>query len=727
MEIKGQIEEIVYTNEENSYTVCTVSLEDDTLLTAVGYLPFLSVGDVVILYGKMVTHNMYGEQFKVDTFEKVMPVSTREIQKYLGSGIIKGVGPVTSKKIIDKFGDNAIYILRFEPYKLAEISGITSIKATQISDEFNKQWELWQIVIFLQKYGIGATNANRVYKEFGINAIEKIEENPYGLLSVLYGVDFKTIDKMAIDLGIDYDSNFRISSGIKYALISSSRNGNTCALKQNLIEYVSNILGVEKELVDNEISALLISKELYSEDGKLFLKNYFEAEESVAQRLLMMCNDKVKRYNSLTDKILETENKLGINLSEEQKKAVEVIFKNKLTIVTGGPGTGKTTIIKTAITLMQKEGLEVALCAPTGRAAKRITETTGEEAKTLHRMLELGKTEEDEISLNYNVAKIDKDVVIVDEMSMVDIVLMHFLLKGLLDKTRLVLIGDSDQLPSVGPGNVLKDLIDSDIIPTVKLTNIYRQAAESNIITNAHMINNGEMIDLAKKDGDFFFLKGNEIVSQIGSLVSDRLTKYGDYDSIQDIQVLTPTKKGETGTKNLNKELQKVLNPAKISKKEKSFGDIIFREGDKVMQIKNNYDLYWESCDKKTYGTGVFNGDMGKITKITDENLEVTFDDERIVIYDGSTLEELEHAYAVTIHKSQGSEFPVVVMPIVSGPPMLYTRNLLYTGVTRARELLVVIGQENMVQYMINNSNIKERNTGLKYKLEKYMQIFSKV
>lgn len=727
MEIKGQIEEIVYTNEENSYTVCTLSLEDDTMLTAVGYLPFLSIGDVVILYGKMVNHNMYGEQFKVDTFEKVMPVSSKEIEKYLGSGIIKGVGPVTSKKIINKFGDNAIYVLRFEPYKLAEISGITSAKATQISDEFNKQWELWQIVIFLQKYGIGATNANRVYKEFGINAIQKIEENPYVLLSVLYGVDFKAVDKMAIDLGIDYDSNFRIASGIKYALQTSSRNGNTCVLKQNLLEYVSNILGVEKEVVDNEISALLISKEIYLENEKLFLKHYYEAEESVAQRLLMMCNDSVKKYHSLGEKISTTEKKLGITLSDEQKKAVESIFKNKVTIITGGPGTGKTTVIKTAITIMQKEDLDVALCAPTGRAAKRITETTGEEAKTLHRLLELGKTLEEEIELGYNVAKIDKDVVIVDEMSMVDIVLMHFLLRGLLDKTRLVLIGDSDQLPSVGPGNVLKDLIDSDMIPTVKLTNIYRQAAESNIITNAHMINNGEMIDLAKKDGDFFFMRGNDIVNQLGDLVSNRLAKYGDYDSMQDIQVLTPTKKGDTGTKNLNKELQKILNPATPLKKEKTFGDVVYREGDKVMQIKNNYDMYWESLDKKMYGSGVFNGDMGKINKISDEGIEVVFDEERVVNYDTSVIEELEHAYAVTIHKSQGSEFPVVVMPIVSGPPMLYTRNLLYTGVTRARELLVIVGQENIVNFMINNSNIKGRNTGLQYKLQKYMQIFSKM
>lgn len=726
MEIKGQVEDIVFSNEENGYTVCNIEV-DKKLLTAVGYLPFVSVGDVIVANGKIVNHAVYGEQFKIDNFEKVMPSSIAEVEKYLGSGIIKGVGPVTSKKIVSRFGEDTINVLRFEPYKLSEISGINASKATQISDEFNTQWELWQIVIFLQKYGIGATNANRVYKEFGIQAIDRIKENPYALLGILYGVDFNKIDKMAISLGIDYDSNFRISSGIKYALNLSSRNGNTCSAKEDLVRFVAGLLGVDESLVSNEITALTYSKEIYIENEYVFLRSYFEAEDTIARRVMMMCDDRVKKYKSLDSKIEKTEKELNIELSDEQKKAIRLVFDNKISIITGGPGTGKTTIIKTIIKIMQAEDLDIALCAPTGRAAKRITETTGEEAKTLHRLLNLGKTEEDGITINYDVPKIDKDVVIVDEVSMVDTILLHFLMKGLLDKTRLVLIGDSDQLPSVGAGNVLKDLIESDIVPTVRLTEIYRQARESKIVVNAHEINQGNQIDLSSRDGDFFFIKATNIVKQVCELASDRLQNYGNYDPFKDIQVLTPTKKGDSGTRNLNRELQKILNPQSQFKNEKDFGGVTFREGDKVMQIKNNYDIYWETIDGKNYGSGVYNGDIGIINKISEEGIEVIFDEDKVVQYDTTNLEELEHSYAITIHKSQGSEFPVVIMPILNGPPMLYTRNLLYTGVTRAKQLLVIVGEENIVYHMIQNNNTKVRNTGLKYKLEKYMQIFQKV
>lgn len=726
MEIKGQLEDIIYTNEVNSYTVCNLSC-DNKLITAVGYLPFVTVGDVIVANGKFVTHNTYGEQFKIDTFEKVLPNSLGEIEKYLGSGIIKGVGPVTSKKIVDKFGDDTIYILRYEPDRLAEISGITKAKAISISEDFNKQWELWQIVLFLQKYQIGAVNANRVYKELGVNAIKLIEENPYILLNILYGVDFKVVDKMALDMGIEDFSPSRIASGIKYALILASRNGHTCVLEQNLLEYVSNILGLEEETVKNELTSLCYSREVIIEDGYAYLKPYYIAEENIAKKLLMMCNDNVKRFHTLDEKIERAEKELNIVLSEEQRKAVRGVFGNKVMIITGGPGTGKTTIIKLIIKLFQNEGMDLALAAPTGRAAKRITEMTGEEAKTLHRLLELGKLDDDNISIDYDVANIEKDVVIIDEVSMIDVVIMNLLIKGLSNKTRLVLIGDANQLPSVGPGSVLKDLIESDMIPTCKLTEIYRQAKESQIITNAHDINNGEMINLDRKDGDFFFIKSTSPVGNIIDLVSYRLKDYGNYDNFKDIQVLTPTKKGDTGTRNLNKQLQATLNPKSPLKKEKEFGDVVFREGDKVMQVKNNYDIYWESKDGKNYGSGVYNGDLGIIDSISEDGIRVVFDDEKVVNYESSVLEELEHAYAITIHKSQGSEFPVVVMPIVSGPPMLYTRNLLYTGVTRAKELLVLIGSDNMVKYMINNANIKNRNTGLKYKLEKYMQIFNNV
>lgn len=724
MEIKGQLEDIIYSNEVNSYTVCNLCC-NNKLITAVGYLPFVGVGDVIVANGKFVTHNTYGEQFKIDTFEKILPNSLNEIEKYLGSGIIKGVGPVTSKKIVDKFGEDTIYTLRFEPNKLSKVSGITDTKAISISEEFNKQWELWQIVVFLQKYQIGSVNANRVYKELGINAISLIEENPYILLNILYGVDFKVIDKMALEMGIEDCSPSRIASAIKYALTVAARNGHTCVLEENLTAYVSEILGIEEELVKNEMTALCYSRDVIVEESFAFLKPYFVAEENIAKKLLMMCNDNVKRFQNLEEKMERAEKSLEIVLSDEQKKAIRGAFGNKVMIITGGPGTGKTTIIKLMIKLFKNEGMDIALAAPTGRAAKRITEATGEEAKTLHRLLELGKLEDDNISVDYDVAHIDKDVVILDEVSMIDVVLMNLLIKGISGKTRLILIGDANQLPSVGPGSVLKDLIESDIIPTFKLTEIYRQAKESQIIINAHCINNGEMIDLEKKEGDFYFLKSNNISGTIVDLVDVRLKKYGNYDSLKDIQVLTPTKKGESGTRNLNKQLQVALNPKDALKKEKEFGDVIFREGDKVMQIKNNYDICWETLDKKNYGTGVFNGDLGVISSISEDGIKVIFDDEKVVLYENAILEELEHAYAITIHKSQGSEFPVVVMPIISGPPMLYTRNLLYTGVTRAKNLLVIVGNENIIKFMINNNNIKSRNTGLKYKLQKYMQIFN--
>lgn len=525
MEIKGQIEDIIFSNESNCYTVCTVVLEKE-IITAVGYLPFINVGDIITASGNFVKHNVYGEQFKIDTFEKTMPSTIAEIEKYLGSGIIKGVGPATSKKIVDKFGEETVYVLQFEPYKLAEIKGITSSKAQEISSEFNNVWELWKIVMFLQQYGIGTANANRVYKELGITAIDKIKENPYILLKFLYGVEFKNIDKMALAMGIEHDSTNRISSGIKYAMNLSAKNGNTCVEKERLIEFVSNILSVDKTLVENEFTALCYAKETYIENGYAFLADYYNAEENVAKKLLMLANAQNKKNINLDLKIQEFEKELTINLSEEQKKAVKMVFKNKVSIITGGPGTGKTTIIKMLINLFKYEKMDFALCAPTGRAAKRITETTGEEAKTLHRFLELGKVDEDGVNLNYEVMRIKQDVVIVDEMSMVDIILMNYLSKALQEKTRLILIGDSDQLPSVGPGSVLKDLIDSGEIPTQKLTQIYRQAAESQIITNAHKINMGNQeIDLNKKDGDFFFIRENNLLSQIVELIGTRLPK----------------------------------------------------------------------------------------------------------------------------------------------------------------------------------------------------------
>lgn len=525
MELKGQIEEIIFSNESNSYTVCSMTVNGGEI-TAVGYLPFLNIGDLIVAQGDFVNHNLYGKQFKINTFEKTIPNTTAEIEKYLGSGIIKGVGPATSKKIVNKFGEDTIYTLQYEPEKLIGIKGITRARALEISESFNNVWELWQIVIFLQKYGIGTVNANRIYKEYGMNSINAIKDNPYALLNFLYGVDFKHIDKMALSMGFESTSSFRISSGITYALNLASRNGHTCVLEVNLVEYVSNILDVERELVKNELTALTYSKSIYIENEFVFLKDYYEAEENVAKKLLMLSRNFVKKVRNLDEKIAETEKELNIELSKEQKNAVKSCFENQVSIITGGPGTGKTTIVKVLINIFKKESMEVVLCAPTGRAAKRMEETTGEDSKTLHRLLELGKMEENKLNIDYAVNKIKQPVVIVDEMSMVDIILMNYLVKGLLDNTKLILIGDCDQLASVGPGSVLNDLIASDTLNINRLTEIYRQAAESRIVTNAHKINEGDKeIVFNEKGSDCFFLRETNILEQIEELVSTRLPK----------------------------------------------------------------------------------------------------------------------------------------------------------------------------------------------------------
>lgn len=525
LEIKGQIDNIIYSNESNGYTVCEL-ISDMQVTTVVGYLPFINVGDIIVANGEMIKHNVYGEQFKVNTFEKVMPSSTVEIERYLGSGIIKGIGPATAKKIVNRFGDESIYILKCEPYKLAEIKGINSEKAQIISEEFNRLWGLWQIVTFLQKYEIGTANASRVYKELGENALNIIKDNPYVLLDILFGVGFEKIDKIAYELGVDFDSPYRISSAIKHGLKLALRNGHTCVLKKSITDFVVNTIGVDETVVENEVTSLVYANKLYIEENFIFLKEYYEAEENIAKKLLSMSLDKVKKCINLSKKIDEQESNIGIKLSDDQRKAIKLVFDNKVSIITGGPGTGKTTIIKMLVSLFKYEQKTVALCAPTGRAAKRITETTGEDAKTLHRLLEIGKTAEEGIDLDMMISKINQDVVIVDEMSMVDTAVMNYLVRGLKDTTRLILIGDAEQLPSVGAGLILKDLIDSNHIATMKLTEIYRQAGESNIVVNAHKINNGENISLNEKEGDFFFIKeGNNSLMQISDLLVNRLPK----------------------------------------------------------------------------------------------------------------------------------------------------------------------------------------------------------
>lgn len=740
MELKGEIKEIIFQNEINSYTIAVLNTEFEEI-TVVGYLPFITIGDSLKLEGNYVEHPEYGRQFKIDTFEKIMPETLESLERYLGNGTIKGVGPATAKRIVDYFGQETLYVLKFEPEKLGNVKGITRNKGIEISAQFNENWEMWQIVGFLEKFGIGVQNAKNVYKALGANAIEEIEANPYVLIDVANNVDFKLVDKIALEMGVATNNDKRIRSGIKYSLIRATYNGHCAVTEENLYEFVKNLLNVEYDDIENSIINMRANKEIYIEqrdgDTWIYLYYYYEVEENIAGKLLTLDKAKnIKKISHLNKEIKEIEKSTGIFLSEKQKEAIEAVNDNNVCIITGGPGTGKTTIIKTIIELYKKHKKKAVLCAPTGRAAKRMTETTGEDAKTLHRLLEIGKIEEEgnyQNVVDYDIAPLDADVVIIDEMSMVDVFLMNYLVKALYQGTKLILVGDVDQLPSVGPGNVLEDLIKSEQITTITLNKIFRQAAKSKIILNSHRINNGEMF--IKKDEseeelneDFFFIKENnqeKILEQVISLCSGRLKKIGDYDFFKNIQVITPTKKGLLGTKDLNRALQEKLNPKSEKKAEKNVLGTIFRVGDKVMQVKNNYDIYWEKKGASSEnGTGVFNGELGIIEKIDDleKQIKVKFDDDKIVWYQYAELEQLEHAYAVTVHKAQGSEFDVVIIPISPSAPMLLTRNLLYTGMTRARKMLIMIGYPSVIEFMVGNTDCKKRNTGLEYKLKNWKE-----
>ena len=740
MELRGQIEEFIYQNESNSYTIAVFSTEEEQeIITVVGYLPFIAVGDSLKLQGKMVVHQEYGEQFKIETFEKLMPQTAAALEKYLASGTIKGIGPATARKIIEKFGEETLTIFKFEPMRLSEIKGISKDKAYEIGEEFNEKWEVWQIVSFLEEFGIGANNSKKVYDALGVNAVEKIQENPYILVDIVYGVNFNNIDKIAMQIGIPMDSDFRIKSGIKYALLVASYNGHTCVLKQNLIDYTKAILDVDEERIEDNLINLNVSSQIHimveNHEEYVFLEQLYKAETKIAERLLTLRDcDNVKFIKNFEAEIKKHEEKIDIELSEKQFEAIKQINENNVCIITGGPGTGKTTIIKCVLELYKSHKKKVVLCAPTGRAAKRMSETTGEDAKTIHRLLEIGKFEEDKLgSIDTDVSPIDADVLVVDEMSMVDVFLMNYLVKALFLGTKIIFVGDPNQLPSVGPGSILKDLIDSGEFATVHLDKIFRQAAKSKIIVNAHNVNNGVNF-IGKKDyaddaeNDFFYINESnqdKMLYQVLSLSKERLKNYGDYEFFKNIQVLTPTKKGKMGTKELNKSLQEVLNPKTDDILEKTYGEVIFREGDRVMQIKNNYDIYWEKGsrnDLRTYesGTGVFNGEIGRIVKISNEErqIQVLFDDGKVTWYAYSELDQLEHAYAITIHKAQGSEFDVVILAVPQSSNMLLTRNLLYTGITRAKKLLIVIGNKNLIEFMINNCDTKKRNTGLRIKFE---------
>ena len=674
MEIKGEILDIIYKNEINSYTIATFRTDEEET-TVVGYLPFINVGDTLSVNGVFVEHQEYGRQFKIGTFEKIIPQTLESLERYLANGMIKGIGPATAKKIVETFGENTINIFKFEPEKLAQIKGITEEKAISMAEEFVANWEIWQLVGFLEKFGIGPQSAEKIYKTLGQNAIEEIEANPYILVDLVNKVDFTQIDKMALDIGIEYNNDKRIKSGIKYALRLATYNGHCTVMYENLVEFVSNLLGVEKELVEDNIINLKAKNKIILEErdleGKteewIYLEEYYNAEKNIAEKLIRLRDSRnIKKISGFDKKIKTLEKQTDIELSDKQLEAIKAINDNNICVITGGPGTGKTTIIKTILELYKQEGKKVVLCAPTGRAAKRMSETTGEDAKTLHRLLELGKIVSDdnqEINTELAITPIDADIIIIDEVSMVDIFLMNYLLKGVYQGSKLILVGDVDQLPSVGPGNVLKDIINSQEIVTIVLNKIFRQAAKSKIILNSHKVNEGISFigEEYEKDilEDFFYINENDkakILDNIISLSTGRLKKYGDYDFLKNIQVITPTKKGELGTKELNKILQEKINPFNIEKKEKKYGDVIFRENDRIMQIKNNYDIYWEKHLEQTeYGSGVFNGEFGTIVKINDseKQIKIKFDDEKIAWYQYTDLEQIEHAYAITVHKAQ--------------------------------------------------------------------------
>ena len=677
MELVGEIEDIIYYNETNSYMIAEFDTEEEQT-TIVGYLPFVGSGDNLKVIGNFVEHKKYGRQFKVETFEKLMPQTVGALEKYLANGNIKGVGEALAKRIVSRFGEDTINVFKTEPQRLAEVKGISKAKAIDIAESFLENWEVWQIVGFLERFGIGAEFAKKVYELLGVNAIEQIENDPYILIDIARGVDFKQIDKMALDLGISYDNDKRIRSGIKYALIRATYNGHACVIKENLIEFVISLLDVMTENIEDGLIELRANDEIVIEernDGTgtwIYLSNFYYTEQDIALRIKrLQAASNVKQIKNIAVLLKKLETQSNIELSEKQKEAIELVNENNVTIITGGPGTGKTTIIKSIIDIYEQKGNKVVLCAPTGRAAKKMTETTGKEASTLHRLLEIGKIDENnfyQTSSEYEGAPIDADLIIVDELSMVDMFIMSYLLKCIYKGTKLILVGDCDQLSSVGPGSVLKDLIESEKVPTIHLDKIFRQAAKSKIILNAHRVNNGEPF-ITKGDDDyteetmedFFYIRENsqeKMLEQVLSLCTGRLKNYGDYDFFQSIQVLTPTKKGMLGTRELNKALQERLNPNIYDLPEKANMGAVYRAGDRIMQVKNNYDIDWEkqgSNGAVEIGKGVFNGEIGTITEVSEKNkiIEIKFDDEKTAYYDYTELEQIEHSYAITIHKAQ--------------------------------------------------------------------------
>jgi exodeoxyribonuclease V alpha subunit len=726
--IEGYIGRIVFRNEDNGYTVLSLQVKEDEV-TCVGNFTYISEGEFIQASGSYTEHPVYGEQFLIESYDMKEPEDVFSMERYLSSGAIKGIGASLASRIVKKFKGDTFRIIEEEPERLSEIKGISERMAKEIYRQFEEKRDMRSAMLFLQQYNITGNLAVKIYSEYGPRMYDILKENPYRLAEDIAGVGFKTADDIAMRLGIGNDSDYRIKAGILFTLLQSTNEGHVYLPYSELIQRSKALLFADDASIERQLTALTFEKKIIikeTEKEKLAYSSvYYYMELNVAR----MLHDLNIRYDLPIDKVRKRvsaiEEQFQIELEEQQRTAVTEASGNGLLIITGGPGTGKTTTINTIIKFFESEGMDILLAAPTGRAAKRMTETTGYEAKTIHRLLELSKLSDDQenkYSFERNESNpLETDVLIIDEMSMVDIGLMHSLLKAVSVGTRLILVGDVNQLPSVGPGNVLKDIINSHSFNVVKLTKIFRQAAGSDIIVNAHKINDGEQIRLDNKSKDFFFLKreeANVISAVMINLIKNKLPNYVKTTPL-DIQVLTPMRKGELGVERLNQILQQALNPPDQEKKEKEYHETIFREGDKVMQVKNNYQLTWEIRSKYGIpiqsGTGVFNGDAGVIKEINlySEHLVVEFDDNRLVDYTFNQLDELELAYAVTIHKSQGSEYPAVILPILDGPRLLFNRNLLYTAVTRAKNCVMIVGSDHMLQFMIDNKSEQSRYSGL--------------
>lgn len=725
--LEGSIEHVIYSNEDNGYAICDMAVSDDEIVTIVGTLPMIAAGDNLVVYGKWTHNPKYGRQFSVSQYERMMPADTASILRYLASGAIKGIGPKTAMRIVEEFGEDTFDVIENHPDWLAEIKGISRKSAREMSERFREQAGMRSVMMFFRNY-FGAAVTIRIYKRWGSASVDIAKKNPYRLCNEIEGIGFERADSMASELGVTKDNFDRIMSGIRYVLTQNAmQNGHSCLPHDKLSVATAQLLGVTKESADEAISALLKNGTLrYTLSGDtrmIYDSASYEAEKYIAEKLVLL--DRMSSAISLPDidRFIEREEaQNGLTYASKQKQAISDALRYGVMVLTGGPGTGKTTVVKALIHIFDSMGFDIALAAPTGRAAKRLSESTSREAKTVHRLLEMSYDSGSTPTFNRNeFDQLDEDVIIVDEASMIDTALMMALTKAIKPGARLIIIGDADQLPSVGAGNVLRDIIESERFSVVALDEIFRQARESLIVTNAHMINEGKYPITDVKDNDFFFLArelDRDIAATIADLYKNRLPRtYGERVR-GNIQVITPSRKGEAGSENLNVILQSALNPPARDRMEYKFKEVVFREGDRVMQTRNNYDINWFRDTDGKGGYGIFNGDIGVIQRIDIQNsyMEILFDD-KVVNYDLTLLDDIEHAYAITVHKSQGSEYPVVIIPMCSAAHMLHTRNLLYTAVTRAQKMVILVGRSDIIKLMVDNDHQSMRYTGLAQRL----------